>query len=144
LLEIGRNFLEAKLPRPRRERLTRRWLLRVVPNARRLRRWLRLGRMFRHLLPARLASAVGAASGREADRELAAGSRSHSAPTQTVAVGGRSHSVRRVLLLNGCVQQAATPGVNAALTRLLESRGIEVEHAPDERCCGSLALHLGA
>src|SRR5690606_31665644 len=73
LLEIGRNFLEAKLPRPRRERLTRRWLLRVVPNARRLRRWLRLGRMFRHLLPARLASAVGAASGREADRELAAG-----------------------------------------------------------------------
>src|SRR5690606_434819 len=103
LLEIGRNFLEAKLPRPRRERLTRRWLVRVVPNARRLRRWLRLGRAFRRWLPARLAAAVpevGAASGGEPDQAFAAGGRSHS-----------PSAIRRVLLLNGCVQGAATPGV---------------------------------
>jgi glycolate oxidase iron-sulfur subunit len=48
-----------------------------------------------------------------------------------------------VLLLEGCVQQVATPAVNGALRRLLERQGVEVLAARGETCCGSLDLHLG-
>lgn len=145
LLEISRNFLEARLPRPARERLVRRWLLRVLPDGRRLRRWLGLGRAFRRWLPSRLAAAVPVkgAAGVVVARQAVADADS----TPGIAAEGCSHlgtAIRRVLLLDGCVQRAATPEVNAALTRLLESRGIEVVKAPGEGCCGSLALHLGA
>ena len=40
------------------------------------------------------------------------------------------------------MQRTATPGVNAALARLLHARGYEVVYARDEGCCGSLNLHL--
>jgi glycolate oxidase iron-sulfur subunit len=50
----------------------------------------------------------------------------------------------RVLLLEGCVQRVATPGVNDALRALLGARGVDVVTVRDEGCCGGLALHLGA
>ncbi len=128
LLEIGRDYVEAALSRPPWQRVVRAWLLSVVPRPSRFRRWAALGRAFSWLMPRRLAAAL---------------------PPRPASVGSsrpavRSGSAGRVLVLNGCVQQVATPQVNAALTRLLESRGIDVVHAADERCCGSLALHLGA
>jgi glycolate oxidase iron-sulfur subunit len=52
-------------------------------------------------------------------------------------------ATRRVLVLQGCVQQVATPEVNERLVELLATRGVQVTAAPDEGCCGSLGLHLG-
>jgi len=125
LLEIGRDHLEAELPRGVRERWLRRWLLAVVPRHRRFRRWVRLGRLARPFLPRRLARQVPPAPRRRP--------RSDSPP----AAG------RRVLVLDGCVQSVTTPGVNEALTTLLAGRGIRVEAVAQEGCCGALALHLG-
>ncbi|MEQ8859835.1 MAG: glycolate oxidase subunit GlcF [Pseudomonadales bacterium] len=129
LLEIGREFVEGQLPRPVAQRWLRRWLLAVVPRPRRFRRWLRLGRAFRVLLPTRLKRQLPPLPRWRRDRAAPA---SRPAPS------------RRVLLLGGCVQSASTPEVNRALAQLLESRGIDSVTCVAEVCCGSLALHLGA
>ncbi|MDZ7669744.1 MAG: glycolate oxidase subunit GlcF [Gammaproteobacteria bacterium] len=126
LLEIGRDFLERERPRRGSERWLRGWLLRVVPDRRRFRRWARLGRAFRWLLPRRLAAQVPPAPAEPA-----------AVPVPAAA------ATRRVLLLQGCVQQAATPEVNARLAELLAGRGIETVTVAEEGCCGALALHLG-
>ncbi len=131
LLEIGREVLEAELPRPVPQRAVRRWLLSVVPRPARFRRWARLGRTFRWLLPRRLAGALPGGSGRRA-------------AIRPAKSGMQTATGHRVLLLEGCVQQTATPNVNATLTALLRTRGIDVVRSPAETCCGSLALHLGA
>jgi glycolate oxidase iron-sulfur subunit len=49
-----------------------------------------------------------------------------------------------VLVLQGCVQQVATPQANASLAALLDARGYQIVYADREGCCGSLNLHLGA
>lgn len=125
LLEIGRDHLETLRPRRGLDRWLRTWLLRVVPNRRRLRRWLRLGRAFRWLLPSSLAMRVPPL------------------PRRRGAAVPDVPADRRVLILDGCVQSVSTPQVNQALVRLLAVRGIRAEAAPGEGCCGALALHLG-
>jgi glycolate oxidase iron-sulfur subunit len=132
LLEIGRNFLEAARPRPPAQRWMRRWLLAVVPQPRRFNGWIRLGRAVRWLLPRRLAAVVPRATS-----VMVRSTPRRGALQVTPSVAGP------VLVLNGCVQRAATPEVNAALRALLTDHGIEVVEAPAETCCGSLALHLG-
>ncbi len=126
LLEIGRNYLEANRTRPLRERLIRYWLLRVVPNPKSFAFWSRLGRMAKPFLSTRLKRQLPARAKRTAN-----------------AVTDVADPVATVLLLDGCVQRTATPGVNDALERLLASRRIRVLRAEDEGCCGGLALHLG-
>ena len=126
LLEIGRNYLEAKRPRSLRERFLRRWLLRVVPNPKSFAFWSSLGRLAKPFLSARLR------------RQLPRRTRGSSfvAPELETPAG-------TVLLLDGCVQRTATPAVNDRLERLLAARQIRVLRLPDEGCCGGLALHLG-
>jgi len=128
LLEIGREMLEPEVTRPLGQRIERRWLRHVVPNAGRFRRWLRLGRAFRWFVPARLRA------------QLPPLGRSHRVGPRVAA----KQALQRVLLLEGCVQQVTTPEVNRALRALLDRQGIEVITARGETCCGSLALHLGA
>lgn len=50
---------------------------------------------------------------------------------------------QQVLLLAGCVQQAATPNVNLAVEQLLAVSGVEVVRVAKESCCGALNYHLG-
>ena len=52
-------------------------------------------------------------------------------------------ATQQVVLLDGCVQKAATPGVNAAITQLLALSGVGVVRVPQESCCGALNYHLG-
>jgi glycolate oxidase iron-sulfur subunit len=49
-----------------------------------------------------------------------------------------------MLLLDGCVQPALIPVINAAATRVLDRAGISVVLSPKAGCCGALSLHLGA
>lgn len=127
LLEIGRNYQEARQPRTWRERLVRRWLLRVVPNPVSFARWSALGRMARPFMTSRLRRQLPATISRSA--------RSLPEVAQPVST---------VLLLDGCVQRVATPTVNDALAKLLAARNVRVLRLADEGCCGGLALHLGA
>ena len=123
LLELGRDFMEPRQGRGVVAAAVRGWLKLVVPDADAFRRWARVGNWFRWLLP-RILSA------------------------QLPEVTQRSRPVagkhpRKVLLLQGCVQQVATPAANDALASLLSQHGIEATFATQEGCCGSLNLHLG-
>src|SRR5262249_28184613 len=104
LAEIGRNFIAARdagtdVRRRAFERFVRACLVHVLPRPRRLKFFARLGRFARWALPDFLARAVPQIR-----------------PAIVVAV--KNHS-RRVVVLDGCVQRATTPEVNAALARIL-------------------------
>jgi glycolate oxidase iron-sulfur subunit len=49
---------------------------------------------------------------------------------------------RRVLLLEGCVQPALAPNINAATVRVLAAAGIEAVSVAAAGCCGALHQHL--
>lgn len=122
LLEVGRELVERDRRRDPIASFLCAWLLAVVPDPGRFRRWARLGGWFRWLLPGRLGAALPKVG-----------------PEQPVSRTGASRSV---LVLQGCVQRTATPGVNAALIDLLNARDYDVVYARNEGCCGSLNLHL--
>ena len=122
LLEIGRELIEPQRPRSAYQKRLRNWLLRVVPDAERLRFWVRLGNLVRWLLPNRLSRALP-----------------RIAKVNKMPETG-SHT-RKVILLNGCVQSVVTPEVNQWVVQLLDAAGIEAVQV--DGCCGALALHLG-
>jgi glycolate oxidase iron-sulfur subunit len=61
-------------------------------------------------------------------------------PQMFPAIGPR---IRRVALLNGCVQRVLAPQINEATIRLLTRHGCEVVVAAGAGCCGALQHHLG-
>jgi glycolate oxidase iron-sulfur subunit len=129
IAEAGRELLEQRLSRPPRERLLR-WLLRVIiPHRRRFAPLLRLGQGLRPMLPGSLASPIPPRQ------------RSRPALPPAPRDGGGD---RRVVLLEGCVQSAATPATNQALRRVLARLGYRVEETPRQGCCGALNTHLAA
>lgn len=120
LLDIGRAMLEQRVPRPAAERYRRALLGRVLPDARLFDAALGLGRLVRPLLPQRLRRSLPPAPA-------------------AAAWPGASH-VRKVLLLEGCVQPALAPNINAALARILDRLDIQPLTLPG--CCGAVSQHL--
>jgi glycolate oxidase iron-sulfur subunit len=53
----------------------------------------------------------------------------------------REHA-RKVLLLEGCVQPAMMPNINAATARVLDAAGIQSVVAEKAGCCGAVRFHL--
>jgi glycolate oxidase iron-sulfur subunit len=122
LVDIGRKLVEEKVDRPLRERALR-WALRETLT----RRWIfdpamRVGKALRPLLPAALKTKVPQA------RPVPAW------PTTT--------HPRRVLMLDGCVQPAMEPGIDAATARVLDRLGVTAVRAPGSGCCGAIRHHL--
>jgi len=122
LVDIGRNVVEQRVQRPLRERALRYALAQALP-----RRWLftpayKVGQALRPLLSKGLQDKLrpGAAPGQW--------------PT-------RSH-VRTMLLLDGCVQPAMSPNINAATARVFDALGVQLITAPKAGCCGALRHHL--
>ena len=125
LAEITRNTLGVKRSgQPGRTRQFLQWL---IPDAGRLRRMARLGRLFRALVPQNLAKNIPTKTGKA---------------WRTPKSADKDNTLS-VVLLNGCAQQVSTPQTNIALAQLLQSHGVNVSAAPEEGCCGSLDLHLG-
>ena len=50
----------------------------------------------------------------------------------------------KAALLLGCVQQVLAPQINHAAAQVLAANGIEVHIPPQQGCCGSILLHIGA
>jgi glycolate oxidase iron-sulfur subunit len=122
LVDIGRDLVEAKVPRKPGDRL-RRWFLKsTLPHAGLFGFALSLGRAFRGLLPARIAA--------KSPRARPAG-----------AWPEARHS-RRMVVLGGCVQPSMAPSINAATARLLDRIGISLIEAPGAGCCGGVTFHL--
>jgi glycolate oxidase iron-sulfur subunit len=121
LVDIGRQIVDAKVPRPPAEARTRR-LLRGGLTSPLFGPAMRLGQSVRGFLPAALKAKV--------PERRAAG-----------AWPRRAHA-RKVLLLEGCVQPAMAPGINAATARVLDAAGIECVLARGQGCCGAVKFHL--
>jgi len=125
LLDIGRAAIEELAPRGPGERL-KTWALRsVMPRPALFKGMLRVGRAMRPLLPGSLADKI---------------------PRTTRPAGIRptGRQVRRVLMLEGCVQPGLSPNTNAATARILDRLGIGVVPAPEAGCCGAVDFHLNA
>jgi len=123
LLDIGRELMEERVPRPPPARLLRQLLRAVFSRPGLLTPALRLGQLLRPLLPGALKSLVP--------------------PRQRVGpLPATTHS-RCMLLLEGCVQRAATPATNAAARRVFDRLGISLASAAGAGCCGAIHQHLG-
>ncbi|OAI12464.1 glycolate oxidase iron-sulfur subunit [Methylomonas koyamae] len=121
LLDAGRAVAAGQLRRPWRQRWLRRALLTILPYPRRLAPLVALARLAKPLLPAVLQAKIPAKP----------------APETWPPLRHR----RRMLMLQGCVQPALAPGINAAAARVLDRLGISVIQG-QSGCCGALAHHL--
>ena len=128
LVDIGRKVVEERATEARslaerltrmalREGLTRRWLFDSA---------MTLGRIARPMLPATLANKV----------PIKPRARVKRAPFKA------NRHARKMLLLDGCVQPAMAPNINAATTRVLDALGIETVVARRAGCCGAIRHHL--
>ena len=122
LVDIGRKLVDERVPRSLNERIKRTTLKECLPRAGVFRPAFRAGQALRPLLPSGLQDKLQPA--RAAGRW----------PT-------RIHA-RKMLLLDGCVQPAMAPNINAATARVLDLLGVQLVVAPKAGCCGALRYHM--
>jgi glycolate oxidase iron-sulfur subunit len=127
LLDIGRAVVDRAVPRPLWQQVQRGVLRLVLPRAWLFAPILGLGRLLKPVLPLKLAAKVP------------------DLPATIVkpATRGARHA-RRMLLLDGCVQPAIAPQINAAAIAMFDRIGITLAPASGAACCGSLRFHLDA
>ena len=121
LVDIGRQVVEDRVPRPKAEQRLR-GALRIGLSSPLFGPAMRMGQSVRGLLPTPLRAKVH-------ERRPAG------------AWPGRQHA-RKVLLLEGCVQPSMAPNINAATARVLDAAGIECVRARGQGCCGAVKYHL--
>jgi len=124
LVDLGRELVDERVPRPVLQRLARHAMVAVFSRQRLFTALLGIGRTVRPLLPAGLQARIPL-------RPAAA----HPPPV--------TRHARRVVLLEGCVQPGLAPGIKAAAARVLDRLGITAVRVAGEQCCGALAHHLG-
>ncbi|KPQ03138.1 glycolate oxidase subunit GlcF [Marinobacter sp. HL-58] len=122
LVDISRGLMEKEMPRAPKERWIRWGLGRVIPNRKLFGLLLRMGQMFRPVLPQKLRTKVP--------------------PRKQARPWPAASHERIVLALAGCVQPSATPNTNAAAARVLDKLGITMVEAPEAGCCGAVNHHL--
>jgi glycolate oxidase iron-sulfur subunit len=121
LVDIGRQIVDEKVPRPAGEQALR-WLLKEGLTSPLFAPAMKLGQWVRPLLPGVLKDKVPA-------------------PRAAGVLPTRTHA-RRVLLLAGCVQPAMMPSIHNATARVLDAAGIQGVLAPEAGCCGAVKFHL--
>jgi glycolate oxidase iron-sulfur subunit len=126
LADIGREIIEEKTRRPIVEKIQRHIARKVFPFPGRMKILLGTGRLVKWVLPSRLRRQIP--------------------PRQesSAAAGNRSTAKRKMIVLGGCVQAAATPGTNDAARRVLQRLGIDLIEAASAGCCGAVSYHLAA
>jgi glycolate oxidase iron-sulfur subunit len=124
LVDIGRDLVEQQVPRSGAEKLTRSMLRYMLPRAGLFNSLLALGRMARPVLPQSLKDKI--------PLKAAAG------------LWPTANHPRKMLLLDGCVQPAMAPNINAATARVLDKLGVTLVRADKVGCCGAISHHLNA
>src|SRR3954451_18772932 len=131
LVDIGRDIVEKKVPRNSSSTAMRYVLRQVLPKPGIFKALLKLGQFARPLLP------------------LLPAQLRESIPPPEVTQPGASfwppaRHARRMLVLDGCVQPALAPNINAAAARVLDRLGISLIKASGAGCCGAVSYHLNA
>jgi glycolate oxidase iron-sulfur subunit len=121
LVDIGRKLVDAKVERPTGEKLMR-WALKEGLPSPLFKPAMKMGQMVRGLLPDALKAKVPA--------------------PQNAGTWPKREHARKVLMLEGCVQPAMMPNINAATARVLDAAGIQAVMAPKAGCCGAVKFHL--
>ena len=124
LIDIGRGIAEQMVPRHPLKAMQRKALRMLLPNASVFGFLLKLGQFVRPILPAALKKIIPARQPQ------------HAWPT--------ARHARRMLVLDGCVQPALAPNINAAAARVLDRLDISLLRAEKAGCCGALSFHLNA
>lgn len=122
LLDIGRHLIDKKVKRSLATRLMRYLLRNLLPYPARFSAAIKLGRLFKTILPAKLKKSIPDVTGN--------------------IEWSRKTQSRKMLILNGCVQPALSPSINAATSRVLNKLGIELINKPLSQCCGAVNQHL--
>jgi glycolate oxidase iron-sulfur subunit len=122
LVEIGREIVDQRVKRPLRQRFMRYVLRKTIPSAQRFAILLNLGRLARPFLPLGMQRQVPS--------------------SQALTPRPVTTHRRRMLLLEGCAQKAATPNTNSAAARLLDKLGIALISESKAGCCGAVSYHL--
>jgi glycolate oxidase iron-sulfur subunit len=122
LVDIGRRVVEERVPRPAADRIKRTMLKEFLPRTSLFKPAYGVGTALRPLLSKEMQDKV--------QRPRPAGHW----PT-------RQHA-RKMLVLEGCVQPAMAPNINAATARVLDGLGVQLIVAPKAGCCGAVRYHL--
>jgi glycolate oxidase iron-sulfur subunit len=122
LVDIGREIVEQKVPRPSVEGIKRSVLKNLLPQTSLFKVALGIGRSVKPLLPNALAKKISV--------------------ERNAGVWPTNNHPRKMLVLAGCVQPAMAPSINAATARVLDRLGISLVVAPSAGCCGAIPHHL--
>jgi glycolate oxidase iron-sulfur subunit len=121
LVDIGRKLVDEKVARSAGESALR-WALKEGLPSPLFAPAMKAGQLVRPLLPQALKNKVPEKRG------------SGARPTH--------EHVRKVLMLEGCVQPSMSPNINSATARVLDAAGIQSISAPKAGCCGAVKFHL--
>ena len=121
LVDIGRKLVDEQVPRPAAEKALR-WALKEGLASPLFAPAMKLGQSVRGLLPESLKNKVPA--------------------KQAAGAWPTNKHVRKMLMLEGCVQPAMMPNINSATARVLNAAGIQTVVAAKAGCCGAVKFHL--
>ena len=122
LIDIGRDVVEKQVKRPVVQQFVRTALRETLPRSSVFTPAMKLGQWVRPLLPAVLKNKVP--------------------EVRPAGVWPTRNHPRKMLLLDGCVQPAMSPNINAATARVLDALGVQLLIAPKAGCCGAIRHHL--
>ena len=122
LVDIGRQVIDQKVSRTLPQRIIRHLLLLWLPYPNRFSLLVKLTSWVRLLLPNKYKGKVPV---RQPDSQWP-----------------EPRHARKILLLDGCVQQTLAPAINASTARVLNQLGISAIRLPNAGCCGALNYHL--
>jgi glycolate oxidase iron-sulfur subunit len=126
LADAGRELVEQVAARPVGQKLLRTMIRWIFPYPRRINVLLGLGRIVKPILPETLRRQI---------------------PAKQITLNGSKASqalTRKMIVLGGCVQAAATPRTNDAARRVLRRFDIDLLESQSAGCCGAVDYHLGA
>ncbi len=121
LVDIGRKIVDEQVERPLADKLKRAALAKGL-NSPLFAPAMALGQALRWAVPGALKAKVP--------------------EKQEAGVRPSASHQRKMLLLEGCVQNAMLPNINNAAVRVLDKLGVSLVSAPKAGCCGALNYHL--
>jgi glycolate oxidase iron-sulfur subunit len=122
LVDIGRKVVEQRVARPLGERIKRTTLKEALPQRGLFKAAFKAGQAVRPLLSKDLQDKLQ--------------------PVRPAGTWPTREHARKMLVLDGCVQPAMGPNINAATARVLDALGVQLVVAPKAGCCGAVRYHM--